>query len=208
MQSIGCDCNQCGRCRSLCIQLRNGYVLLCGTMMTYLANISKQQLYLKTNQTDPSIEARVADTLVNVFLTVWPAEGCWAGTNMAVWPSVIAGAPIYTGALMPTNIFINLAESARVARVTQTFSRALAAAMSCSIWTSKNGTKNIENKIWRSFFNVIPCTRISRQATSHVISSPWSAHLSTIVTYHTRWQVYTEYSSVRSSLRHNCGPGI
>ena len=65
---------------------------------------------------------------------------------MAVWPSVIAGSTIYTGTLMPTNVFINLAESARVARITQTLAWTLAAAMNCSIWTSKDDTKNIENK--------------------------------------------------------------
>lgn len=61
---------------------------------------------------------------------------------MVVWPSVIAGATIETGALMPTNVFISLAESARVARVTQTLPGTLAAAMNCSIWISKNGMKN------------------------------------------------------------------
>ena len=58
------------------------------------------------------MEARVADTLIDIFLTVWPVERGWTGTDMVVWPSVVAGATILTGVLMTTDIFINLAESA------------------------------------------------------------------------------------------------
>lgn len=92
------------------------------------------------------METRVTETLVNIFLTVWSAEGGWTGTDMVVWSSVIAGSTILTGALMPTDIFINLAESARVARVTQTLPRTEAAAVNCNTWPSKNGMKNIKNK--------------------------------------------------------------